>query len=452
MLGLSLRVASRPRASPPLIPYMDIKIQETNPTRRSVTVTVPAATVAAAEKEVVKGFSREAALPGFRPGKAPEAVVRLKYGKQIADEVSQRLLSQGYERIQQEKSFTIYTVADVQKEAGSGADAVFRYEVDVVPDFKTPDWKSVQIPVETIAVTDADLDQQLKKILEQRARYEKTEDAAAKGDYVRIGYVGTVAGQLVSELDAEAKSFGSAESTWEEAGAEGAAVAVPAIAQAVIGLKAGATATTEYVFPATHEREALRGKTVVYAITASEVRRKELPQVDEAFCKAVGVKDAADLREQLRKGIEGSKQQAAETARREKAVEALLAGLDFPLPESAVLSVAQGLFYQYAEMRLRSGSKPEDLETQRDDILAEAKKAAALRVRAQFVLSRIAEELKLEVTREELGAAIMQAAQASQTQPEKLVKDRQRLAELRRDALLNKALDAVLAGGVAAGS
>ena len=134
---------------------MDIKIQETNPTRRSVTVTVPAEAVAAAEKEVLKGFSREAALPGFRPGKAPEAIVRQKYGKQIADEVSQRLLSQGYERIQQEKSFTVYTVADVQKEAGSGADAVFRYEVDVVPEFKTPDWKSVKVPAETITVTDA---------------------------------------------------------------------------------------------------------------------------------------------------------------------------------------------------------------------------------------------------------------------------------------------------------
>ncbi|MFM8550457.1 MAG: trigger factor [Verrucomicrobiota bacterium] len=429
---------------------MDIKIQETNPTRRSVTVTVPAATVAAAEKEVVKGFAREAALPGFRPGKAPEAIVRQKYGKQIADEVSQRLLSQGYERIQQEKGFSIYTVADVQKEAGAGADAVFRYEVDVVPEFKTPDWKAVKVPAESVTVTEADIDQHLQKILEQRARYEKTEDAAAKGDYVRIGYVGTVDGKPVSELDAEAKSYGSAESTWEEAGAEGAAVAVPAIAQAVIGLKAGGTAQTEYVFPATHEREALRGKKVAYAITASEVRRKQLPVVDEAFCKGVGVKDAEELRAQLRKGLEGSKQQAAETARREKAVDALLAGQDFPLPESAVLSVAQGLFYQYAEMRLRSGTRPEELETQRDDILAEAKKAAALRVRAQFVLSRIAEELKLEVSREELGAAIMQAAQATQTQPEKLVKDRRRLAELRRDTLLNKALDAVLAGGVAA--
>jgi len=139
---------------------MDIKIQETNPTRRSVTVTIPAATVAAADKEVVKGFCREAALPGFRPGKAPEAVVRLKYGKNIADEVSQRLLSDGYKRILEEKNLTVYTVADVQKDdtIQAGADVVIRYEVDVIPEFKTPDWKAVKVPAEAIAITEADVD------------------------------------------------------------------------------------------------------------------------------------------------------------------------------------------------------------------------------------------------------------------------------------------------------
>ena len=427
---------------------MDIKIQETNPTRRTVTVTIPAADAAAAEKEVLKGFKREAALPGFRPGKAPESALRLKYGKAIADEVSQRLLSQGYQRITEEKSFTLYTLADVHREdAAPGADVVIRYEVDVVPAFKTPDWKAIRIPAEAVTVTDADVEEHLGKIREQRARYEKTEEAAAKGDYVRLAYVGTIDGKPVSEIDAEAKSYGSAESTWEEAGAEGAAVAVPAIAKAVLGLKAGDTAQAEHTFPADHEREALRGKTVKYALTASEVRRKQLPAIDEAFFKAVGVKDEAELRAQLRKGIEGSKQQAAETARREKAVDALLAGQDFPLPDSAVNSVAQGLFYQYAELRMRNGVKPEQLETQRDEILAESKKAAAIRVRAQFVLARIAEEEKVEVSREDLSTAVMQAAYSSQTPPEKLVKDRQRLAEIRRDALLNKALDLVLAAG-----
>ncbi|NBS05137.1 MAG: hypothetical protein EBS64_08035 [Verrucomicrobia bacterium] len=180
---------------------MDIKIQETNPTRRTVTVTIPAADVATAEKEVLKGFKREAALPGFRPGKAPESALRLKYGKAIADEVSQRLLSQGYERISQEKGFTVYTLADVHRDdtTAAGADVVIRYEVDVVPEFKTPDWKSVRIPEEAVVVTEADIEEHLKKILEQRARYEKTEDAAIKSDYVRIAYTGTIDGKAVTD-------------------------------------------------------------------------------------------------------------------------------------------------------------------------------------------------------------------------------------------------------------
>ena len=154
--------------------------------------------------------------------------------------------------------------------------------------------------------------------------------------------------------------------------------------------------------------------------------------------------DEAELRAQVRKGVEGQKQQAATTARREKAVEALLAGLDFALPDSAVDSVASGLFYEYAQLRMRNGAKPEQLETQRDEILAEARKAATVKVRAQVVLGRIAKEEKLELTREEVGTALMSAAYASQTPPEKLVKDRARVDEIRRDALLNKALDLVL--------
>jgi FKBP-type peptidyl-prolyl cis-trans isomerase (trigger factor) len=107
-------------------------------------------------------------------------------------------------------------------------------------------------------------------------------------------------------------------------------------------------------------------------------------------------------------------------------------------------SVASGLFYEYAQLRMRDGAKPEQLETQRDEILAEARKAAAVKVRAQVVLGRIAKEEKLELSREEVGTALMSAAYAAQTPPEKLVKDRARVDEIRRDALLNKALDLVL--------
>jgi len=424
---------------------MDIKIQTTNPTRRNVTVTIPAADVTSAEKEVIKGFVREAALPGFRPGKAPEAIVRQKYGKNIDEEVNQQLVSKGYERIREEKSFTVYTLADVKKgEIVKGKDFIIEYEVDVLPEFKTPDWKKIKVTKEEVKVTDADIDDGVQKILQQRARFEKTEGAAAKGDYVRLSYTGTIDGKDVKELDAEAGPFAGAESTWEEAGADNEIASIPAISKVIVGLKANDTAKADWTVPADHAREALRGKKINFNITISEIRTKQLPTLNEEFFKSIGVKDEAELRSELRKGIEGTKEQQAETARREKAVETLVAGLELPLPKSAVDSVARDLFIQYAQLRMRSGMQPGELETKRDEIIEEARKAAEVRVRAQVVLSRIAEEEKIDLTQEEFSQAIINIAYSEKTPPEKLVKDRKRLAIIRRDAMLNKALDLIL--------
>ncbi len=424
---------------------MDIKIQTTNPTRRNVTVTIPAADVASTEKEVIKGFVREAALPGFRPGKAPEAVVRQKYGKNIDEEVNQQLVSKGYERIREEKSFTVYTLADVKKgEIAKGKDFIIEYEVDVLPEFKTPDWKKIKVAKEEVKVTDADIDEGIQKILQQRARFEKTEAAATKGDYVRLSYTGTIDGKDVKELDAEAGTIAGAESTWEEAGADNEIVSIPSISKAIVGHKANDTAKADWTVPADHAREALRGKKIIYSITVSEIRTKQLPSLNEEFFKSIGVKDEAELRSELTKGIEGTKTQQAETARREKAVETLVAGLELPLPKSAVDSVARDLFIQYAQMRMRSGMQPGELETKRDEIIEEARKAAEVRVRAQVVLSRIAEEEKIDLSQEEFSQAIINIAYAEKTPPEKLVKDRKRLAIIRRDAMLNKALDLIL--------
>jgi trigger factor len=424
---------------------MDIKIQITNPTRRNVTVTIPAADIATTEKEVVKSFVREASLPGFRPGKAPEIIVRQKYGKNIDDEVNQQLVSKGYERIQEEKSFTVYALADIKKgEITKGKDYVIEYTIDILPKFKTPDWKKIKVPKEEVNVTDADIEEHLKKIVQQRARFEKTEEAAQKGDYVRLSYNGTIDGKDVKEIDAEAGIFASTESTWEEAGADNEIVSIPPISKAIIGLKANDTAKVDWTVPTDHARESLRGKKINYAITITEVRTKKLPALNEEFFKSIGVKDESELRSELKKGIEGTKKQEAETNRREKTLEQLVAGLELPLPQSAVDKVARDLFIQYAQLRMRSGMQPNELETKRDEILGEARKAAEVRVRAQAVLSQIAEEEKIDLSHEEFSQAIINIAYSEKTPPEKLIKDRKRLVSIRRDALLNKALDLII--------
>jgi len=430
---------------------VNIQIQETSPTRRTVTVTVPAADVAKSEQDVVKQFAREAKLPGFRPGKAPEAMVRARYGANIAAESRQRVLSEGYEKVRADERLKIFSLVSAnQDETAAGKDAVLRFEVDVLPDFKTPDWKSVKVEAKVEPVTDADVTAQLDSIRAQRATFDKTEAPAGKSDYVRLSYSATVGGKPLAEVAPEAGLLAQAEATWEEAGAEGDLALIPSVAKALVGLKAGDTAAVDHAFPADHSQEPLRGKTAKYAVTVLEVRSRKLPELDDAFIQSVGAKDKADLLDQVRKGLEGQRRSQAEAKRREEAIELLLKGVDFPLPDSAVEREAYDLFMEYANLRVRGGATPESLEKDRDSIMADARKAAGTRVRTQVVLARIAREEKINLSQEELGQAVVRAAYATRTPPEKIAKDREQLMLIQRDALLNKALDHILAGGAPA--
>lgn len=429
---------------------MNIQIQETSPTRRTVKVTVPAAEAAEGRREVARQFARQAKLPGFRPGKAPEAMVARRFAKEIESESRQRLIGEGYERLKEEGKLEIFALVSADQEGGGAADVTLTFEVDVVPAFALPDWRAIKVEAPVEPVTDEDVARRIEEVRAQKATFAPTEAPAARGDYVRLAYAGTVDGRDLAEVAPEAGILAKSEGAWEEAGAEGDLALIPSVAKALVGLKAGETAQVEHAFPADHAQEALRGKAARYAVTVSEVRSRRLPELDEAFAKSVGVEDLAQLRAEVRKGLEGQRRAQAENKRREQALDLLLKPLEFPLPESAVERESYDLFMEYANLRMRGGATPESLEQDREKILADARKAAGARVRSQIVLARIAREEGLSLSQEELGAAVMRAAYASRTPPEKLAKDREQLRVIQRDALLNKALDHVLAGGKAA--
>lgn len=425
---------------------MNIQIQETTPTRRKVTVTVAAAQVAETRKTVTRVFAREAKLPGFRPGKAPEAMILTRYGKDIGAESTQRLLSEGYEKVKSDPDLEVFSLVSAEPaESVEGKDLVLTFEIDVIPTYTLPDWRAIKVESTVQAVTDADVQTKIDEVRAQRARFDVTEAAATKGDYVRLTYTGTIKEQPVETVAPEAGLLAKSDGAWEEAGAEGDLALIPSLARALVGLKAGDTTTVTHTFPADHATEALRQQTASYAVTVTEVRSRQLPEIDEAFLKSVGASDAADLNTQVRQGLEGQRRQAAEGKRREQALDLLLKPLDFPLPESAVERETYDLFMEYANLRVRGGATPESLEKEREQILADSRKAAATRVRSQIVLARIAKDEGIELNRDELGAAVMRTAYATRTPADKIAKDRDAVLRIRREALLNKALDLILA-------
>lgn len=432
---------------------MQFTVEDINTTRKAVTVTVPAATIAAQEATLVKEFSGQVKVQGFRPGKAPASLVKAQFAKGIAEELNNKVVQAGYKFVGDEAKIKVYNLVDVKTDSVSSAkDAVIRYEVDVQPEFSLPDYKGLELADTTVAVTDADVDAGLDRVRSQGAKFDVVERAAAQGDYVKLSYLGTIDGKPVAELAPDAYLWTEQKSTWEEAGAT-KGLGVPAIVAGVIGLKAGDKATFTHTFAADFETAALQGLTASYAVEVFEVRAKTLPAMDEEFFKQINVKDEADLKGQIRAGLEGQKKNEALAAKRQAAIEALNAKIDFPLPESAIDREAYNIFIEFANMQLRSGVAATEIEAQRDELLAGSKDAAKTRVKTQFVLAKIAEAEGLKVEQEELNRRIVQEAQAARQPVDKFVKelakDRARVADLQRWVLFNKALDVVVGASVA---
>lgn len=429
-------------------------IEDISPTRKAVSITIPAETLAGYQKEIAKGFAAKVRLPGFRPGKAPADIIKRQYGKDLADELRVKVQTEAIRYLSEKAELQIYGVFGFEGFDGTeipADSAVVKLDVELFPSFETPEYKGLEIPVETATVADDEVDKAVETLRSSQGRFDVVDRPAAKGDYVKLSYVGTHDGAPIKSIAGVAAIYGEQANTWEEAGADDAP-GVPAIVNGIIGKKAGDKAEFINEFPAGDDfpHEALRGKKGTYAVEVFEVRARILPELDEAFFKNAKAADLADLKAQLRAQLLQRKQREAEYDARKKAVEILgEKSPAFDLPESAIEQAVRDLFLENANYEIRRGADIKDIEATRDAVLEKSREPARQRVRAEFILDKIAETEKLEVNNQELSQAIAHAAYTTGAESvEKFAReytqDRSRLLALRRQILREKALNVVI--------
>ncbi|MGF1484099.1 MAG: trigger factor [Opitutales bacterium] len=423
---------------------MKVTLEDISETRKKAVVDVPAEAIDETEKSVLSALANQAKVPGFRPGKAPAHMVRQRFAKELSNELNRRLVSKAYEAVQAEDSLKVYSVVEMTGDTytpGEATQTVFTVEIQ--PDFELPGYTELPVTIVPTAATEEEVDHAIEHLRRERADFKTVERAAEAGDYVKLSYEGTLDGQPLAELLPDQPIFGKQASTWEEAGST-EAPGVQAVIQGIIGMSAGDSKTVEEDFPEDFPLEPLRGKKVQYAIEVSEVRERELPPMDETFLKSFEVESEEQLRERIRDDIRSQKERQNENSRRAQVMDKLLAGLEFPLPDSALERETQTLLAQYMSRQMQQGASEEQFEENKEQLYTQAQQAAANRVRGQFVLLRIAEKEKIELQNEDLNQAIMQQAMATRQRPEDLVrdlkKDRNRLNELQRQVLLSKVL------------
>jgi trigger factor len=427
--------------------------EDISPTRKAVNITIPATTLAGYEKDILKEYAREVRIPGFRPGKVPEDLVRRQFAKSIADELKTKAVSEALRHVTDEAKLEVYAIVSAKgaETLAPGTDATLSLELDLLPRFELPEYKDLDLPEEPVDVTDDEVRQAVEALRNHHARYEIADRPAQKGDYVKLAYSGTIDGTAIKDIAPDAHLYGTQNATWEEAGADPdkAGAGIPEIVAGIVGKKTGDKAGFTHEFPADFAIDDLKGKKALYATEILEVRSKTLPELDEEFFKAVKAADLDALRKQMRDGILSRKESEARAQRRQAALEALAAKVDFALPESAIDREGHNMFLELAELRRQQGASLDEIGEKYEETLASTKEAARTRLKTQFILGKIAEKENLAVTSQELSQRIVYESHLARVPAPKylkeLAKDRERLNTLRTWILCNKALDLVIA-------
>ena len=403
---------------------MNVNVENLASCRKTVRVEVDAQAVDAMFASITKEFQKQAAVPGFRPGKAPVAMVLKKYETDIADEVKRKLVSENYRKAMDDQKIDAIATPDLKEEPLARGQAFkFAVTVETAPDFELPDYKGLPAKRESQKVTDADVEKALNVLREQRIDYKTVERPLANTDIAVVNYTGSSDGKPLTEIAPTAKGITEQKGYWVPA--DGTQF-IPGFAAQLIGAKAGDKRTVNVDFPADFVTQELQGKKGVYDVELVEVKEKVLPELNEEFAKSFGAENLEKLREGVRKDLENELTYKLDNSVKNQVVRALLDKVTFDLPETAVAQETKNVVYDIVRENQKRGVGREIIEKEKDQIYGAAAQAAKERVKRAFMFRKIAEKEDIKVANEEVLRRVHALAGAYQVEPKKFLQDLQK--------------------------
>ncbi len=425
---------------------MNVQLSTVSDSRKNLVVTLDIAEVDTEHQAVLGEYVRQARLPGFRPGKAPAALVGKKFAKEIAEEFKQKVVTMAYRGALEKEKLDVLNVVSVDEgKIEPGAAAAITVTVDVRPEFTLPDYAGLATQISPVDPTDEEIDGVVQALRSDGAEFRTAERPAMKGDYVKLAYEGSVDGAKISEIAGDKQLYAKVPQTWEEV--EGANEGIiPGLGKQILGVSKGDKRTVPVVFPANFQPvPALSGKSAEYALEILEVRERILPELDAAFFKSHRVDDLEGLRGQVRTNLRIQKEQRNRSAQRSQVTQALADKIQFEPPTSLVEAETQGVLRQFIQENMRRGIPAEQFEKDKKELFEGARKAASNRVKVQLILAKVAEAEKITVTDRDFDVYIRNEAARSNQRPDKIAKDlskdREALRSVQQSIIFDKAVD-----------
>lgn len=400
---------------------MNVVVEELAPCRKRLKIEINSERVNQELKHVADDFQKHAKIPGFRVGKVPRDVVEKRFASQIDEEFKRVSIPRFFrEAVRQEKLNLVGSPQIENLQFQKGSPLSFSTIVEFIPAFDLPDYRSMRLtPHEVEQVTDADVNQALERLTTSFATYKDIEGRnAEEGDFAIVDFTSTCEGKPLLEIAPEAKNLAQNQNLWIWLKPD---VFIPGFCVQLYGMKLEEQKQVEIEMPAEFEIEALRGKKVLFSVTLRGLKERVLPTLDDAFSQERFGLGLEELRARIRQDLEAQREQDRRRKWNAELIQKLEEAVKIELPESLVQRQTQRMIYDIVRENQSRGVSDAMLEEKKDEIVKAADNQARSRVKMGLILSRIAEEEKLQVNNEEMGVQIGWMAQQYNMTPAKLL-------------------------------
>jgi trigger factor len=380
---------------------MKTELTDISETQKTITIEIPSDVVDAEIAKVAKGLTRQARIPGFRPGKVPAGVVKQRFKDQILHEVAHELVPRSLEEALQARGIEPLDTPDVHDvHVEEGRPLTFTAKVETVPPFDPGDLSTITLRQAPVTITEEQIEHTLQHLRERAAKMETIEGRPLADSDIAVLQMDRIDASGVTDHHDELMVQLGAESN------------PPGFDEQLIGMHAGDEKTFTLHFPADHPAEELRDTDVTYTASVKGIQRRVLPELDDEFAKDLGpFESLAALRDRVRTDMQAEAEENARRQLRTELLKQLAARVTFELPASLVEREMDRRIEEFARQLMAQNVDPRQANLDWAQMREGQREPARNSVASALVLDEIARREQITVAAADVDKEIERFAE-----------------------------------------
>jgi len=427
-----------------------VTVEDIGPARKKLLIEIPESRISQGVGDSFDRLRTDAAVPGFRRGRAPRRLLEKRFGGDVRKDVRGQLISESYSQAIEDEKLRVLGDPDVkdieQIELPESGPLTIEIEIEVAPEVKLPDFDTIEVEKEIIAVTDEDVEKEVERYRERFGRMTDRPDGKVKAEDYLEGPVRVLAEgeeEPVMEMEQAHVYVPGKERDYK---GHVAGIVIGDLGKQIKGKQVGDTLTIAMTGPTSHENERIREKPITIEFTIRQIQRVE-PADDQTLALHFGAENLEEVYKTVREMLDNRAQREQAARLHEQITDKLAELVDLALPEGITGRQTERALRRKKMELLYRGVEADEVEQRVAEMRAESEEESIQELKQFFILDAAAEQLEIQVDERELNGRLHMLAMQQGRRPEKLRQEMTKRGELENLYLQireQKTLDAIL--------